>query len=87
MRPSYINLRDHAFTEDDGEVVVAKRKVRGSNRTWTITVRVKPEGSSAVTITLPETTNCNDAGAICTRDDSKRMLSHSLSFTVSGTGQ
>ena len=36
---------------------------------------------------LPVTTNCDDQGAICTKDDSGRKLSHSLSFTVSGPGQ
>ena len=85
VKIGYINLRDHAFTEDGGEVDAAQRKVQGSNRTWTITV--KPEGNGAVTITLPETTNCDDQGAICTKDDSGRKLSHSLSFTVSGPGQ
>ena len=85
VKISYINLRDHAFTEDGGEVDAAQRKVQGSNQTWTITV--KPEGNGAVTITLPETTNCDVQGAICTKDDSGRKLSHSLSFTVSGPGQ
>ena len=85
VKIGYINLRDHAFTEDGGEVDAAQRKVQGSNQTWTITV--KPEGNGAVTITLPETTNCDDQGAICTKDDSGRKLSHSLSFTVSGPGQ
>ena len=85
VKLSYINLRDHAFTEDGGEVDAAQRKVQGSNQTWTITV--KPDGNGAVTITLPETTNCDDQGAICTKDDSGRKLSNSLSFTVSGPGQ
>ena len=78
----YVTLCDHAFTEDGGEVKIAQRKVPGSNQAWTITV--KPAGNGAVTLTLPETTDCDDQGAICTKDDSKRMLSHSLSFTVSG---
>ena len=85
VKISYTNLRDHAFTEDGGEVDAVQRKVQGSNQTWTITV--KPEGNGAVTITLPETTNCDVQGAICTKDDSGRKLSHSLSFTVSGPGQ
>ena len=84
VRLSYINLQDHGFTEEGGEVVNVQRKVQGSNQSWTITV--KPAGDGAVTITLPETTDCDDQGAICTRDDSKRMLSHSLSFTVPGPG-
>ena len=81
---SYITLRDHAFTEDDhGPVVRAQRKVQGSNQTWTITV--EPKGNGSITITLPATTDCNDAGAICTSDG--RKLSNSLSVTVSGPDQ
>ena len=81
---SYITLRDHAFTEDDnGPVTRAQRKVQGSNQTWTITI--EPKGNGAITITLPETTDCAAAGAICTSDG--RKLSNSLSFTVSGPGQ
>ena len=84
VKLSYINLRNHAFTEDGGNVVGARRKVPGSNRTWTITV--EPDGNGAVTITLPETTNCGDQGAICTKDDSGRKLSNRNEFTVSGPG-
>ena len=43
--------------------------------------------AAAVTVVLPVTTNCDDQGAICTKDDSGRKLSNSLSFTVSGPGQ
>ena len=81
---SYITLRDHAFTEDDnGPVTRAQRKVQGSNQTWTITV--EPKGNGAITITLPATTDCTAAGAICTGDG--RKLSNSLNFTVPGPGQ
>ena len=80
---SYVTLRDHAFTKDaqnEDHVVAAQRKVPGSNRTWTITV--KPPGNSTITITLPATTDCNAQGAICTGDG--RKLSNSLNITVSG---
>ncbi len=81
---SYITLRDHAFSEDDdGPVTRAQRKVQGSNQTWTITV--EPKGNGAITVTLPATTDCNDAGAICTSDG--RKLSNSLTLTVSGPDQ
>ena len=80
---SYVTLRDHAFTEDDnGPVVSAQRKVQGSNLTWTITI--EPKGNGAITITLPETTDCNATGAICTDDG--RKLSNSTTVTVSGPG-
>ena len=78
---SYITLRDHAFTEDDGgPVTKAQRKVQGSNQTWTITI--EPKGNGAITITLPATTDCAAAGAICTEDG--RMLSNSTTITVPG---
>ena len=78
---SYRTLRDHAFTEDDnGPVTRAQRKVPGSNRTWTITV--EPSGNGAITITLPETTDCNATSAICTSDG--RKLSNSNSVSISG---
>ena len=41
--------------------------------------------AAAVTVVLPQTTDCTAAGAICTSDG--RMLSNSLNFTVSGPGQ
>ena len=79
---SYVTLRDHAFTVTGGTVNRAKRMTQGSNIGWTITVT--PDSAAAVTIVLPVTTDCNADGAICTGDG--RMLSNSLSFTVSGPG-
>ncbi len=81
---SYITLRDHAFAEDDnGPVTKAQRKVRGSNQSWTITV--EPKGNGAIIITLPQTTDCGDTGAICTDDG--RMLSNQTIVTVAGPSQ
>ena len=80
---SYRTLRDHAFAKDaqnEDHVVAAQRKVQGSNQTWTITV--EPSGNGAITITLPETTDCNVTGAICTSDG--RMLSNSTTVSISG---
>ena len=80
---SYVTLRDHAFTknaQNEDHIVVAQRKVQGSNQTWTITV--KPPNNSTVTITLPVTTDCTVSGAICTGDG--RKLSHSTSVSVAG---
>ena len=80
---SYLTLRDDAFTVDGGEVTNARRLERDSitpNIHWEITVR--PAGDGDVTITLPETTDCDAAGAICTEDD--RMLSNRLELTVTG---
>ena len=80
---SYRTLRDHAFTVTGGTVKKAQRLEQGSNIGWRITVR--PDGNGDVTIVLPETTDCDAQGAICTGDG--RMLSHRLELTVGGPGQ
>ena len=77
---SYVTLRDDAFTVDGGNVENAQRKVPGSNQTWTITV--KPLGAGTISITLPETTDCNATGAICTDDE--RKLSNSTPASIAG---
>ena len=77
---SYKTLRDHAFDVMGGAVREAGRKQQGSNLGWNITV--EPDSGGTVTIRLPETTDCDADGAICTRDG--RPLSHSLSATVEG---
>ena len=77
---SYRTLRDDAFTVTGGDVKRAKRKVQGSNRTWTI--HVEPHGWDAVTVTLPGGRACSAAGAVCTTDD--RALANSPSATVAG---
>ena len=78
---SHLTLRDEAFEVAGGTVFGAQRKQAGSNRRWTISV--DPDSAiGAVNITLPETTDCEATGAICTAD--ARPLSHSLSATVEG---
>ena len=80
---SYKTLRDHAFTVNGGRVTKAQRLEQGSDIGWRITVR--PDGNGDVTIVLPETTDCDAQGAICTEDG--RKLSTELVLTVSGPGQ
>ena len=80
---SYKTLRDHAFTVTGGTVKKAQRLEQGSDIGWRITVR--PDGNGQVVITLPETTDCEAQGAICTEDG--RKLSHRLELTVGGPGQ
>ena len=83
---SYANLKNHAFDVSGGQVTRAQRADRSSitrNVGWLITVI--PDGDGDVIITLPETTSCLDTGSICTQDG--RMLSSSLSFTVTGPVQ
>ena len=75
---SYRTLRDEAFELTGGTVRKAQRREQGSNLGWTITV--EPDDDEPVTIRLPETTDCDASGAICTDDG--RPLSHSLSATV-----
>ncbi len=77
---SYKRLRDQAFDVTGGDVTRAKRLERGSNIGWRIHVR--PDGNGAVTIILPETTDCDDDGAICAGDG--RMLSNRSELTVGG---
>ena len=77
---SYRTLRDEAFEVTGGAVRKAQRKQQGSNQGWNITVEA--DGGGTVTIRLPETTDCNATGAICTADG--RPLSNSLSATVAG---
>ncbi len=81
VRAGYARIRDHAFTISGiSTIASAVRKTQGSNQTWTITV--EPDGNGAVSITLPETTDCNAASAICTYDD--RKLSHTNVATITG---
>ena len=77
---SYRTLRDEAFDVMGGVVRKARRLQQNSNLAWTI--HVEPDSHGAVTVVLPQTTNCNASGAICTGDD--RPLSHSLAATVAG---
>ncbi len=76
---SFRVLRDEAFTVSNGTVRQATR-VDGRNDLREI--HVKPSGHGAVSVTLPATTDCDAAGAICTRDG--RPLSNSESATVIG---
>ena len=83
VEAGYARIRDDAFTITGGDINQAQRKEQGSNQTWTITV--EPEGNGAVSITLPATTDCAAAGAICTADG--RKLSGSVELTVNGPEQ
>ena len=77
---SYATLRDHAFSMTGGTVNKAQRLIQGSNRGWRITVT--PTSDADVTVVLPETTDCDDQGAVCTGDG--RMLSNRNELIVSG---
>ena len=76
---SYKTVRDASFTVTGGEVTAARR-VDKRRDLWKITI--EPASHEALTVRLPETTDCDASGAICTSDG--RPLSHSLSATVAG---
>ena len=80
VNAGYARIRDDAFTVSGGAIASASRKTQGSNQGWN--VEVNPTGNGSVTITLPETTDCDASGAICT--DDSRKLSHPTSATVAG---
>ena len=80
VEAGYARIRDHAFTVTGATIDSASRITQGSNQGWN--VEVNPTGNEAITITLPETTNCSDDEAICTDDE--RMLSHSTEERVAG---
>ena len=78
---TYKRMRDHAFTVSRGAVRKAKRLEQGSNIGWRTTV--SPDDKGNVNIVMPETTDCNDEGDLCTEDN--RKLSHRLELTAAGT--
>ena len=80
VKAGYERIRDDVFSVTGGDVTKANRTQQGSNQGWT--VRVKPDGTGEVTITLPATTDCNATGAICTYEGVK--LSGSTSATIAG---
>ena len=82
VKAGYERIRDDAFTISGGDITSAVRKEQGSNQGWTITVQ--PDGNGTISITLPETTDCNATGAICTDDE--RKLSHTNVAAIAGPG-
>ena len=63
---SYTTLQNHALGVTNGSVTAVRRVTPGENRAWDVTVT--PAGGGAVTVALPETTDCAAAGAICAAD-------------------
>ncbi len=73
-------LRDSAFTVTNGRVIGARRLNPPGNIAWEITVDSFSE--EALTVALPETTDCAATGAICSEDG--RPLSARITATVAG---
>ena len=85
VRAGFAKIRDRALTLSGADITEARRshpQADDRNRVWTITVKVNARHTGTVTLTLPETTDCSSARAICTFDN--RMLSHSTTVTVPG---
>ena len=79
----YKTVRDDAFTVTGGEVTDVRRiapQATDKNRRWEVTVT--PDSFGDVAVTLPATTDCEAAGAVCHADG--RMLSAAASGTVPG---
>ena len=76
---SSATLRNEALSATNATVVRTKRVVKGDNRRWTVTVQ--PDSGADVTVSLPATTDCAAAGALCTPDG--RGLSNAVTATVS----
>ena len=81
VKLGYRKLRDEAFDVTGGTVTNAGRQQQGSNLAWNITVK-PASATETVTITLPETIDCNASGAICTADG--RPLSQTVTATIEG---
>ena len=73
-------LKEGALTVTGGRLVDTKRTVRGQNRS--VTARVRPSQSGAVTLTLAATSDCAATAAICTRAGKK--FRPAVSATVPG---
>ena len=71
-----------ALQVTNGRLIGTQRTVRGENRS--VTVKVRPSSVDDMTLTLPATTDCAAASAICTRDG--RKLSNTVTATVQGPG-
>ena len=80
VKAGYERIRDDVFNVSGGNITKAQRNTQGSNQSWTITVQ--PDGNGAVSITLPQTTDCDATGAICTYDE--RAQSHSTPAYIAG---
>ncbi len=82
VKAGFARIRDHAFEVTDGNIEKAQRLTRGSNLGWRITVQ--PDSNADVVLKLPETTDCDAAGAVCTAD--RQPLSAAVEHTVGGPG-
>ena len=69
-----------AGVEVSGGTLARAVRVKKRKDLWEL--RIEPAGNGAVTVTLPATTDCGAAGAVCTADG--RKLATALTHTVPG---
>ena len=79
---SYLTLEQTAFNVAGGTITSASRLQRPSNIRWLI--RITPDSTGTVSVTLPASANCDDAGTICTEDG--KQLTGDLTLLVPGPG-
>ena len=81
IRMSYKRLRDQVLDVTNASVTKAKRKTKGSNRIWDITVQ--PDSPDHIHFYLLADRPCSHQAAVCTRDG--RKLYNDLKFRVTGS--
>ena len=74
-------LRDEVLEASGATIMNASRVERDSNQAWNL--KIDPDGTEDVTVTLPATTNCEADDAICTEDD--RAVTGAITTTVPHT--
>ena len=76
---SNADVRDHVIKVTGGSVTVAKA-VDGRKDLWNITV--SPDSKKDITLAVPMGRDCDETGAVCTKDG--RSLSNRLELSVPG---
>ncbi len=82
VKMNFKTMRDHVLDVTGGTVTKDRRLEQGSNVRREIHVQTGVNGD--FTVALPETTDCNGDGAVCTQHG--WMLSNRNELTPSGTG-
>ena len=70
----------NALSVTNGRLIDMKSVVRGKNRRMSVGIR--PTGNGDITVSLPATTDCAAAGAVCSSDG--RKLSNSVTALIRG---
>ena len=77
---SYRTVRDHLLGVTNGTVTKAKRRTKGSNQSWTVTI--DPDSSADVRVVVRTANSCDEAHAVCTANG--QLLTGDLRLTVDG---